>query len=279
MRRFVDVVHDVNCNYPLLPTVVSTPRSNESGKVVKSKSNGTSKTGAKVAKVAVKAHKPSIASVLLTVSAPPMPTIARRQGFEKVHSFPQFDKNDSSLLYFPTAYTKHMTSGDISAMSSLISSHFDKNCSIAYRYLSPHALTPKTLLSLLQVISDLRPDMIMCVNSTEVIENQIVASILLKCTDSKVMFDALASRVQSQTPFPQFLGSTREEALKERIMRRAWPEAEKQRLIGLAEAGLDFVKHVNMQMTLTVDPATKKVVDMKMIGKITSLQVVLPEII
>lgn len=230
-------------------------------------------------KAVVKAHKPSIASVLLTVTAPPMPTLAARpQAPERVHSFPQLGNYDS-LLFFPTAYTKHMNSGDIPAMSKLISSHLDKNCSIAYRYLSPHALTPTNLVDLLQVISDLRPDMIMCVNSTEVTENTIKASILLKCTDSKVLFDALASRVQSQSPFPQFLEMTREDALKEKIMRRAWPEEEKRRLIGLAEAGLDFVKHVHMNMTLTVDPVTKKVTDMTMIGRVTSLQVVLPEVI
>ena len=164
-------------------------------------------------------------------------------------------------------------------MSKLIFSHLDKNCTIAYRYLSPHPLSPKNLVALLQVISDLRPDMIMCVNSTEVVENQIKASILLKCTDSKVLFDALASRVQSQSPFPQFLEMTREDALREKINRRAWPEEEKKRLIGLAEAGLDFVKHVSMQMVLTVDPETKKVTNMTMMGRITSLQVVLPEII
>lgn len=257
--------------------------SSEGGKISRSKSaakdrvSKIEKSTIPGIKIIKRVCKPSVASILAVAEL--KPAILRRQVHNTtICASPNVSKCDS-LLFFPTAFANHTNSGNLPELSNLLLSHLDKDCHIRYNYLSPHALSARDLLKLLDILSDLRPDGIMCVDSTEVVDNQINASIRLKVTDSKIVFETVARRIQNEALFPQFLKDyrKREDFLKEKILKKSWPEEEKQRLIKLAESGVDFVKHVHMQMVLTVHPESHKVTSLTMVGRIASLQLVEPD--
>jgi hypothetical protein len=132
-------------------------------------------------------------------------------------------------------------------------------------------VTPQYLLKSYELMNELQPDRIMCVHNTKVVENQIQASIHIKFTDSKAVFDAVAHTI----PNPQMahlISRDRKENLIHKLTRMQRPDAIQKHYLALAELDVDVVVYFHLLMTITFDDVSKKITEVGFAGKLTSMQ-------
>jgi len=126
-----------------------------------------------------------------------------------------------------------------------------------------------------QMFDDMQPDRISCVYSTKVVNNQIFASMHCKYTDSKVLYDSLV-RTGRDPRLLNALPVNRKDYAKVKIGTMPATDEEKQRNLALIESEADLIMHVRIDMVLTFDDFTKKIVKMHFSGQTTSVQPVDP---
>ena len=205
----------------------------------------------------------------------PRVNVSRRPPSAILYAFPTFDKCDS-LLYFPNTMTRHLNSGDMVSLTKLFNCHFDKKISFELSNCLHAVSTTQQLLKSYEYSNDLQPDRIMCVHSTKVIENQIVATIHMKFTDCASLYQSVFGRILSSTD-QSFLAMTGDRVadMKFYIVNDEYLlDSVKQEYLALADSGADFVVYVQLITTLTYDDMTKKITSLGCSGRLSSMHAV-----
>lgn len=241
---------------------------NEKPTVVKSAGHGA-KIPARRNRRAVQTFDNSIVSALQPGDR--KPNVSRRPPSNILYAFPNFDKCDS-LLYFPTTFARHLNTGDMNALTKLFSTHVDRKCNVALFHCFTKFVTPKYLLKTYEVMNDLQPDRIMCVHNTKVVENQITATLHMKFTDSKAIFDAVAGSIPDLQQ-AHLISRDRKENLIHKLTRFERQDDLQKHYLALAELDVDVVVYFRMTMNITFDDVTKKITGMGFAGRLTSMQV------
>lgn len=199
---------------------------------------------------------------------------AQLQYFVKplLYAFPSFDKSDA-LIYLPTTLTRHMNSGDSDATAKLILSHLDKNCMIDLAHYPRSFLNAKSFVKMLDLITDLYPDSIICAQQTKVDGNRISASLFAKFTDNRLVYDSVRKNLQDPAMCLLF-GLPREEKLRKTLQDEPRPEEESRQILTFAESDQDLLVYVHVELTMTVDDLTKKVSEFCVSSRRTSMHLV-----
>jgi len=195
--------------------------------------------------------------------------VSRRPHIDVLYAFPHFDKCDS-LLYFPSSITRHLNSGDFSALAKLCYSHMDKDCKVYMDYANLGYITVNDLIRVNKVMLEIQPDRIMCVHSTKVIENQIIASVYLKGTDNKTIIESVA-RTVTDPVCARIFKAGRTDRVKKNISEVNCSEEEKMQIAKLVDSGQDMLVYVHLSMVFTFNDVTKKVTSFDCRGKLTSV--------
>lgn len=187
-----------------------------------------------------------------------------------LYVFPHFDKCDS-LLFFPSALARHLNCDDMHAAKKLVITHLTDDCDIRIDICPGRRFDVKTLLKVTQLQNELQPDRIMCVHSTKVIENQIRSTVYFKFTECK----SITEGVERENEDPQLqdcvFHTERSDRLKKRVFEAGLSEQETQRQCALIDTNQDLLIYVTLDFVITFDDLTKKVTNLDMSGRLTSM--------
>ena len=182
-----------------------------------------------------------------------------------LYAFPSYDKCNS-LQYFPTAFSRLLNSADFDNLAKLFKTHLSNNCSIELGFpkIKP---TIENLMEIFTFTTEVHPDCFMCVHSTTVADNQIKATIHMKCTDVQSIKDSLLRT--KRTPIEYSL-------LQESINRDKFPsyglnEQEHQIMQETLRESTDLIVYIRIELVLTLDSYTRKVVSWDSTKAITSV--------
>ena len=200
------------------------------------------------------------------------PNMSRKISGTRLYPFPSFDKCDS-LLFIPTSIAALCNCGDMPALSKLLHSRASKDCRIQVDVLSDDDMSPDFYVKMQGIIVETHPDIILCVHSTKVIENQIIASAVIKFTASTAMHKSIA-RVKKDPTFDPLFSVEREQSLRHMILREDIPEHERVQFYALLDTDLDLVIHKKTEMVLTFNDTTKKLTRMSMKCRLTAIEVI-----
>lgn len=194
----------------------------------------------------------------------------RRRKPLPLQAFPTYDKCDS-LLYFAHGISRHANSADYTAMYKLMRSHLHKSCGLALKHgAATKVVSCKSFVTMIELMGDLQPDRIMCVHSTEVVDNQIRSRILMKMTDVKAIYDQAAKTMRN--PEIAYKIEKREEMLKHKIATTELSPGQMQEYMALVDNGADLEMNVRLDMTLTFDHVSKKVTALEMQHSMLSMR-------
>lgn len=203
-----------------------------------------------------------------------VPNISRRgQGSAVLCAFPTFDKCDS-LVFLPHSISKFMNSGDISGMSTLLTNHAAKNCEVSMKGME---MLLDGFLYLNELITELHPDTVSCVNTTKVVGNTILATMFTKYTDSNSIFDCVARTKSNDPLFKKIFGDLsvcgdRSKRMAHKIEPIAnKTEEEKAQMLTVAAGPGDMVVYANYYLKFTFDDTTRKVTHINYDFELTSL--------
>jgi len=200
----------------------------------------------------------------------PMPNMSRRARTDVLVAFPLFDKCDS-LVYFPHSYVRLLNSGDVLSTSRLIESHADKACKVEFKFGGKSYVEAQPLQvfnEILQISEDLEPDRIMCVHSTKVVNNQIRSVVYMKLTDSQTLYTLVCNKL-NDPGWKQY--SVRTERFKLYANTPCIDNSVRDEVLLHAQADDDVLLYLRMDLVLTVDDWTKKVVCIETDYHITSI--------
>lgn len=191
-------------------------------------------------------------------------------GKYKFYAFPTYSPSDA-LLFLPTALASHLNSADVSSVTRLLMSHLDRDCAVRLNLFQDEAITTKRFIQFNHIMIDLHPDSIMCVHNTRVIDNQLHASMYVKFTDCKAIYDSVVSTVTDPL-FRTLFGTDRTKSgLHERAINDASGEVKKERS-ALVSSDENLSVYVRLDMVLTIDEVSRKITMFGMQGQITSMK-------
>lgn len=198
------------------------------------------------------------------------PNMTRRPKSNVLYAFPSFDKCDS-LLYFPTSMTRHLNSGDFPSLTKLINSHMERNCEINMSHCKNTRVNPRSFIQLFVLMNDIQPDRIMCVHNTRVVENHIHATLYMKFTDSRFIYESVLKTIKDPLINEMMCGKNRSENLQEKINTAPRSDEERQRYAALLQSDIDLLIYVKLEMDITFDDVTKRIIGLDFKGHMTSL--------
>lgn len=198
------------------------------------------------------------------------PNMTRRPKANVLYAFPSFDKCDS-LLYFPTTMTRHLNSADFPSLSKLFNSHMERNCEINMSHCKSTRVNPRSFIQLFVLMNDIQPDRIMCVHNTKVVENHIHATLYMKFTDSRFIYESVLKTIKDPLIHEMMCGKNRTENLQEKINTAPRSEEERARYAALLQSDVDLLIYVRLEMDITFDDVTKRIIGLDFKGQMTSL--------
>lgn len=201
-----------------------------------------------------------------------VPNISRRVQGSVLCAFPTFDKCDS-LVFLPHSISRFMNNGDITGMAALLQAHTSKNCEV---HMKGMEMMLDGFLYLNELITELHPDTVSCVNTTKVVGNSIMATVFTKYTDSNSIFDCVARTKKGQPMFDKIFGSHPCGDRSQRMAHKIEPitnktEEEKAQMLTVCSTAADIVIYANYYMKFTFDDATHKVTHINFDFELTSL--------
>lgn len=128
----------------------------------------------------------------------------------------------------------------------------------------------KDFLRFTQLADILEPDRIMSVKSTRVAKNQILATLHMKYTDSQLLYECVAGAKKSPGQRAECCSADRTERLLLHQNTTPLSAHEKKQLNYFAKTYQDLVVHATVDMTLTFDKDSDKIVAMEFSGRLTS---------
>lgn len=186
------------------------------------------------------------------------------------YAFPTYSASDA-LLFLPTAIASHMNSADVPSLSRLLMSHLDRDCACKLNLFQDEAINIRRFIQFHHIMIDLHPDSIMCVHNTRVVDNQLRASVYVKFTDCKTIYDSVAKSVTDPL-FRALFGTHRAQSgLHGRAISDASGEVKNERS-ALVNSDEDLTVYVRLDMVLTIDDATRKVTEFILDGQVTSMK-------
>ena len=190
------------------------------------------------------------------------PNMSRRTTTNVLVAFPAFDKCDS-LVYFPTTLIRYLNTSDIDAATKLLNKYMHKKCTIMLQGKQPTDMSLLNFSKMMTVTDDLEPDRIMCVRSTKVVENKIMATIYVKVTDIQSLYTNLSRTssvlheegVQNMGIFPDRLRRFQYYAAES-----SHSEQVAQDLIAYSQQDEDVLIYMRVDFSMTIDDVSKKIV-------------------
>ena len=200
------------------------------------------------------------------------PNISRRRVSNALYTFPSYDKCDS-LLFMPSTFIAHINCGDMEAALKLISARFVPDCEIRMHIFSSRSLklNVQSLIKMHQILNDTQPDRFMCVHSTKVDGNKIRVSVYMKGTDCKVVHDSVVQSVTDPLLRP-LINMGHQDMIKMKIDSCQCTDEQHASMYRLMEAEVDLVVYVSLEMVFTFDDHSRKVTDLDVSGRVTSIK-------
>ena len=182
-----------------------------------------------------------------------------------LYAFPSYDKCNS-LLYFPNAFTRLLNSSDFDNLAKLFKTHLSNNCSIelGFQKLKP---TIDNLIEIFTFTTEVHPDCFMCVHSTTVLENQIKATIHMKCTDVQSIKDSLLRTKRTPIEYSML----QESFNRDKLPSYGLNEQEHQIMQQKLRESTDLIVYKRIELVLTLDNYSRKVVNWDSTKAITSV--------
>ena len=234
--------------------------SEEQNQVVIKKSKGRKVT--KVQKSSKTSFRKGMTVKEVLEAGDQQPNMSRRTQTNVLVAFPAFDKCDS-LVYFPTTLIRHLNTSDIDAATKLLNKYMHKRCTIMLQGKQPTDMSLLNFTKMMTVTDDLEPDRIMCVRSTKVVENKIMATIYAKVTDIQPLYTNLSRTssvlheegIQNMGIFPDRLRRFQYYAAES-----SHSEQVAQDLIAYSQQDEDVLIYMRVDFSMTIDDVSKKIV-------------------
>jgi hypothetical protein len=207
-------------------------------------------------------------SIIDTVSVCSDPRKSLQNVGMKLMIFPSFEKCNS-LEHFPQTMTLHLNTGDHDSLSRLMHTYVDKSCEVHFCNDGQSAWNYQRLLQLFHFTSDLHPDGIMCVHTAKIVEHDITATIYFKFTDNLLIRESVIRNTRD----PEFSRMTvgRGEKLKQSLRLDDRPEDERRELCILADSDHDVIVYGKLDLKISIDSHSKKIVRLVFESELTSL--------
>lgn len=171
-----------------------------------------------------------------------------------------------TIASFPNAFAHCLNSGNNSGLADLLGNRLHHHCDLKIMCTNSD-LNRHSFLKFFEVTSELFPDRIMFVSTTQTGDNQVTASVLMKFTTNKRLYEAVARTVTDPSLFFA-LPTTRTQYFQRKFCSK--PEAEKRQLAQLVESDADLVVYGQVQVVLTLDATTLKGTSLHVLGGITT---------
>lgn len=191
-------------------------------------------------------------------------------GKYKFYAFPTYSSSDA-LLFLPTALATHFNSADVPSLSRLLLSHLDKDCAVKLRLLHDEAITIRRFIQFNHIMMDLHPDLIMCVHNTRVVGSQLHASIYVKFTDCRPVYDSVSKNIRDPR-FQKLFGTHR---LHNRLHEQAIHDASnevKNDMSALVNGDEDLNVYARLDLALAINQKSRKVTQFSIHGHVTSMK-------
>lgn len=189
----------------------------------------------------------------------------------KIHAFPLFDQS-AALANLPFTITMFSNSGNVEALSKLLFSHFDKDCQICINCVSQSAINVKQMLKFINVMLDMNPDSIMCVQSTKVDGYSIRASMYKKFTMNTLIYNSVSRSVRDPVLLP-FLGKSRSDFVAQLLASESVLNREITKVRGSDETKVeqDLLIYLRLDMEMGVNALTKRISQMTIRHQLSSI--------
>jgi hypothetical protein len=171
-------------------------------------------------------------------------------------------KHDT-IAAFPANFASCLNSGDFRTLNSLVNSHLDQHCDISLSYCQSK-LSCQAFVQFFELMNEVHPDRIMCVHTSETYGNRVLATIYMKFTDCKPLYESVARMVKDPV-FASFFPCSRAEILKRKMKTEMRPEAERRQLEALLESDSDLVVYGCVQVVLTTNEVTQKGIGLQLL--------------
>jgi len=250
------VIHSIRTTKPSAPKRIATSKS----KKIKEKADQLEAGSAMT-----KFHMPELDNINLVTA----PNMSRRIKDLTFYSFPNFNKCDA-LLYFPSTMARHLNTGDFPSLLELLNTHLHKNCSVHLLSGRTTSLNPGQFVNLFELANEFYPDSVMCMHSTKVVDNEIRAKLYFKFTDNKAIYESLIRRITGTAFAPHFL-PIRSLQMKEAFNVHNMSEEGMSSLCTLLDSDCDVVVYGSVDLHLSFDETTKRVMDVKFISELSSV--------
>lgn len=187
-----------------------------------------------------------------------------------LYAFPRFNKCDA-LMYFPSTMASFINSGDMTSLSELFGSYLHSTCPIKMTDTVTNTYPPSQFLDFIDTMSNICPDIIMCMHFTKVVESEIQSKLYFKFTDNVVLYAALNKAV-ANTPFAHFFPPARQERVRLLLLTNGKTEEEQNQYIELLDSDEDVQVYGSLQMTIQINDVTKRVNELSFVAQITSVE-------
>lgn len=195
----------------------------------------------------------------------------RRKGEEYLPSrlvaFPIYDKSDA-MLYLPSTYARLVNSGELDELAKLMKGYCQKDCNVCLHPL--FNVTVPHYLQILEFVNMLHPDSVMCMHSTRVVGNQIQAVLYHKHTDAPEMHH-FADSIVNDPSFKYYFVGPRIDILKRNFKIATMKPEKRNEILSVLYLEEEFEVYGKVDLTITFDETSKKIVDMQYFNSYTSI--------
>lgn len=191
-----------------------------------------------------------------------------KKSSDKLYVFPIFDQC-ASLPNFPLAMITHLNSGNRDALSRLVYSHFDPKCKINLNVVSKDSISIKSMFMFFSVLTELNPDIMMCVHAAKLEGNRIKACIYNKATANRLIHDVVSTGEIDPLLQPM-VGKNRSDFVKGAIATetKLTPESPE---VENYDTDQDLIIYMRIEMELLVDATSKLITHFRVDHQVTSI--------
>lgn len=211
-----------------------------------------------------KFHLPEMDNINIVTA----PNMSRRIKDLTFYAFPNFNKCDA-LLYFPSTMARHLNSGDFPSLLELLNTHLHKNCNVHLLSGRTTSLNPEQFVNLFELSNEFYPDSVMCMHSTKVVDNEIRAKLYFKFTDNNAIYQSLVRRITGTAFAPHFLPQRSLQMFEAFNINKDREDV--LTMCTLLDSDCDVVVYGSVDLRLSFDETTKRVMDVKFIAEVSSI--------
>ncbi len=191
----------------------------------------------------------------------------------KWSSFPSFDKSDA-MVYFPSTFARLRNSGDCKKVCELLRAYCTKSCRVEFMKV-PHSWSVPLSIFLQLLVADdsIHPDGVICMRSTKVVDNQIIAELYFKHADvpEAHQYRGISASYVDKEYHWMVTGQPRTPLLIRNLRLDTRTELAKKQAIRLIESQADLELYGKLDLSFTFDAQTKKVTKISYLSHYTSI--------